>query len=337
MRTSLMIFVAGLLPCFAIACSGESERASSGGDEDDDGSGGSVSSGGASPVDPSGVKEPDAALRAAIFVGSCLPDDGINRTLNRYYTRKGGGGADAAINERTQCFNTKTNGCEAVKECLGVSADLTGPCEPSCSGDVFSACDDSLKFTFNCARIGLSCSAEERECVKEPLGAACDYDTYMTSCENGAPKVCTAAGEALGPTCSDYGLTCAIGALSEEAACVGAGASCMEQIGSSTSIYLDQGGTCAGDILTTCVNGGEHALDCKSLAQGFTCQTGAASSFCGLEAACDPGSETDATCEGDSVVVCNAGRVEKVDCKSLGFTGCSPMFGVCVPSVYSSF
>jgi hypothetical protein len=346
MRTSLFLVAGGLFSCILMACSAGTKETSSGGEGGEGGStgpsgstgpGGSTTSGGASLPDPPGPKDPEAALRAAVFVGSCLPDDGINRTLNRYYTRKGGADSDHEVHERTQCFKSKANGCAAVQECLGYTADLSGPCEPGCLGDVFSACDDQLKFTVNCGRLGLSCSTEHEECVKKPLGAACDDETYTTSCEGGAPKVCLSVGETLGPTCADYDLTCGTGALSEEAACIGKGASCMEEVGSSTSIYFDQGGTCSGDTLTTCVNGGEHALDCKSLATGFTCQSTGTSSFCGLDAACDPNAGLDATCDGDSVVVCNGGRVEKVDCKSLGFTGCSPMFGVCIPSVYSAF
>jgi hypothetical protein len=30
----------------------------------------------------------------------------------------------------------------------------------------------------------------------------------------------------------------------------------------------------------------------------------------------------DVTCDGATVVICNAGRVDRVDCRSLGFTGC---------------
>lgn len=290
---------------------------------------------GTSAVDPPGPKDPSAALEAAVFLGSCLPDDGINRNLSRIYTRKGSQDPlDQALVDRTTCLAGKANGCEAVADCLGARVDLTGPCEVGCEGSVLRGCDDSLKFEIDCARLGLECSVEAGTCIKPPLPAACDYDTFQSTCEGGAPVVCL-DGVAKGPVCADLGLSCGLDSWEEEMVCKGAGASCMANVTSSVAVTFDEGQSCQGGKLDICVNDGKHLLDCGTLASGFTCQSSAGGAFCGLGAACDPNSGVDTTCDGDSVVVCNAGRVDKVDCKALGFTGCSPKYGVCIPSVYS--
>ena len=82
------------------------------------------------------------------------------------------------------------------------------------------------------------------------------------------------------------------------------------------------------------MNGGLHEIDCSEVGAGFSCQTFGTSAFCGLAAECDPssGAVSDATCEGDQLVFCNAGRLDKLDCKSLGFSGCNASWGVCSPS-----
>jgi hypothetical protein len=48
---------------------------------------------------------------------------------------------------------------------------------------------------------------------------------------------------------------------------------------------------------------------------------------CGLGAECDVGSAYEVTCEGDELVLCNAGRIDRVDCKALGFEGAILMWG----------
>jgi len=53
----------------------------------------------------------------------------------------------------------------------------------------------------------------------------------------------------------------------------------------------------------------------------------AEASFCGLASECVPGNEPQGltnhgnSCEGNTVVMCNAGRIDRVDCLSLGSRG----------------
>ena len=100
------------------------------------------------------------------------------------------------------------------------------------------------------------------------------------------------------------------------------------------SVNYDQGISCNGAKLLACMNGFEQEVDCATLVSGFTCQTSGMKSFCGIAGECDPTAGVAATCEGDNVVVCNGGRIDKVDCKSLGFTGCNAKYGTCSPSIY---
>jgi hypothetical protein len=82
------------------------------------------------------------------------------------------------------------------------------------------------------------------------------------------------------------------------------------------------------------VNGGLADVDCGKFGTGFSCQSGSNTFFCGQANACVPGSASKPTCEGTSLVVCNAGRIDKIDCTSLGFTGCNAAAGACVPSIW---
>jgi len=287
-------------------------------------------------TDPPGPKDPAAALKAAILVGSCIPDDHVDSWLRDFYTERGGSDDKLDVRSYTQCLASKSNGCKAVEECLGLKVDLSGPCMPTCTGNVLKVCDDQLAFMADCSVVGRECSEEAANCVDKsiPAGPACTYDTFTEVCQGGAPRVCGGDDtEKSGPVCADYGLECKelqFGGVG----CVGTGATCQSETGGALTIDYRTGLACDGPDLRACVNGGEQAVDCGTFATGFTCQTSGPSTFCGLGGECDPYSGTDPTCEGDAIVVCNAGRIEKVDCKSLGFTGCNAGWGRCSPSLY---
>ena len=75
-----------------------------------------------------------------------------------------------------------------------------------------------------------------------------------------------------------------------------------------------------------CLGGRLTSVDCATQGPGFTCQSRDGSFFCGLAADCVPSnnysSTTTASCDGSTLSFCNAGRVERVDCAELGFSGC---------------
>lgn len=163
----------------------------------------------------------------------------------------------------------------------------------------------------------------------------------MPTCNDNVPHVCSKFGEIDGIACADWGLVCGTDEYGTTA-CMGAGPACTFSSNSgATELNFEEGIACNGTKLRACVNGGEHEIDCGLLAEGFTCQTvdnlGEAYSFCGLASECAPDKPI---CEGDSIVLCNAGRIDKVDCKSLGFSGCNMLYGkraYCSPSVYDDF
>ncbi|MRG93861.1 hypothetical protein [Polyangium spumosum] len=328
------VVMASVLAGFVLACGPEaSNTTGAGGAGGTGGAGGAGGSGGSGTTpDPAGPKDPGAALKAAIFVGSCVPDDGIQRVLNRFHTERGTPD-ELALTNYTQCFAEKANGCQAVEECLGVKIDLSGPCMPTCTGDVLKVCDDQLAFTVDCSKVGTTCSEAEGNCVGAAMpGPTCDPGSFQASCQDGAPRVCNGS-EVSGPVCADYGLTCKDAPFGG-VACLGTGATCQTDLVGPLEINYDKGLACDGTALRACVNGGEHAIECGTLVTGFTCQTMGVANFCGLANECDPTPGNDTTCEGDSVVICNAGKIEKIDCKSLGFTSCNATFGTCGPSVY---
>lgn len=302
---------------------------------------GTASSTGSGVLDPPGPPDPDVAANAAVFIGSCvvnkvtdIPLTGINKTLTQLYSWVTPDPYYAAIKARLSCFTGKTNGCDAVEECLGIRMDLTGPCETKCTGEVLDVCSTTLHASVDCAKLGLSCSVESDDCIKEEmtLPLVCGGTPFMPECREGSPVACDGR-ERVGPLCSDHGLTCALNAGATEAACRGSGAACDSPSSHPLEMHFDAGLACEGGKLRACVNDGEHLLECGDLAPGFQCQVVASTSFCGLAAECEPGvigkTIPASTCEGDSVVFCNAGRVEKIDCKGLGFTGCNADTGYC--------
>ncbi len=305
--------------------------------ESSTGTAGSSGSGGAgvsvTPPDPPGPKDPSDALKMAIFIGSCTSAGAIDAVLGDLYDRKEGDSYRQTAYDVTSCFADKTNGCGAVKECVGISFEPAPvPCTFGCieNTDIYRGCPDIISYLTDCSQLGYTCSPIVNTCVKEPLAPECDKATFMASCADGAPLVCSSGREEPGPICADYGLVCSDHA-SYGKACVGGGPACNGVIVSQNTVDFGDGIACDGASLRACVNGFEHTVDCSKLGEGFTCQTTPTASFCGLAAECDPGLPQTTECEGDSVVVCNAGRIEKVDCKTLGFTGCDTNFDVCVP------
>jgi hypothetical protein len=140
-----------------------------------------------------------------------------------------------------------------------------------------------------------------------------------------------------GPDCALAGLACLDGV------CVGSGESCT-QPNDTYRDGFDYGGiACDGDTLTACVGGALEAVDCTRFGEGYSCQSIEDGYFCGLGSECRPGefeigtSGTLETCDGTSVVYCDEGRLESLDCTSLGFTGCEVQnyHASCVPKPLS--
>lgn len=83
------------------------------------------------------------------------------------------------------------------------------------------------------------------------------------------------------------------------------------------------------DTWDVCGEQSDTRVSCASRLAGSTCVDGA----CQLGNACVPGKFLDGlACEGRSLRVCVAGRLETVDCIALGFSGCDPFTRGCSPN-----
>lgn len=262
----------------------------------------------------------DALAVAGVFIGSCVPDDGVNRWLGSLHR-----GRSFFENSDLSCFQGKTNGCAAVEECTGLVVSLDGPCEETCNNGEWNACDDQLHFFAPCERLGKVCSAEVQECVDEPVGPACDYMTFVERCD-GDELVDCVSGYEQARDCSQDGQTCATHPELQSVGCTGAGAACEAPDESNT--------WCDGDALVSCENGAEHRIDCAAANSGWSCHKVGYAAFCGAASECDPGDSDQPTCEGDTIRFCNAGKFVTASCTSLGFERCEISFrgAVCTPS-----
>lgn len=286
-----------------------------------DGGGGTASGGGGSGEPGPAVGEADL-LRAAVVLGSCWPDDGINRNLARLlYPERFSGSWDASL--QVACLANAGGGCEAVTECMGYSLGTYEGSEPSaCVGSVLHFREDGLQITVDCSSVGLECVAGP-SCA--PLDSVlCDEFDYTSTCrEGGRPSGCGDDFEVIGRPCGDFGLVCSDGE------CRGDGASCSGGRGYNGADVEIEGLGCDGDILRVCTGGREHDVDCTSRGPGYGCQELDRVSFCGLGSECMPGETTRgvsgsaAFCEGTTVVFCREGLWERMDCLDLGFEGCS--------------
>ncbi|MEI9941418.1 MAG: hypothetical protein WDO69_29720 [Pseudomonadota bacterium] len=265
--------------------------------------------------------DPDFVARAAAVIGSCMPDDGVARSAAhlwlehlaapRLYFRLG---------EQLECLANASCGCAAVEHCLGwVYRVPPAVCPSGCQGQVFTGCGDGAQITMDCSRFGLSCD-RAADCVAE-AAVACDGSEAPT---------CTAQGEALfcddgfmqKTPCQALGFSCVAGK------CVGNGTDCTDS--DSTSGELEQvlpiGTACTGGKLSACLGGKTTSVDCATQGPGFSCQSFNGAFFCGLAAECVPAgnysSPEPATCDGTTLGFCNAGRLEHLDCTTLGFSGC---------------
>jgi hypothetical protein len=275
-------------------------------------------------------RDPDVLARAAAVYGSCgIQDDGIERNLgfmwnedlepDLFYFRTA---------RQAACLANARCGCRALEACLGYDLKLGdgGSCEP-CTGSVAKFCGEGQFWgTLDCAKVGLTCNPRA---VCAPLGAiACDTTTFAPTCDtNGRPQVCIRKGAGgvvfAGPECAKLGLTCAAGR------CVGTGATCpfipRPQPDGVTAL---PGLGCIGADLDACMAGQHATVRCADRGPGFSCQSFGGQYFCGLASECAPPAEGPSLtapigqCEGSRVVICNAGRIDKIDCTTLGFTGC---------------
>lgn len=288
-------------------------------------------------VPTGGPIDPTVAAQAAVVLASCITEFEAESVLEQIYSRIRDGFSD--YRGIANCIASRKNGCQAITDCTGVSADLTGPCEDSCIGNVAEGCDDQFKARVDCTlqggRICTTTTTGSTGCIL-PGALPCDSSSQSSSrCgPDNRPITCSLQHEEPGPDCAKYGLTCS----AARAQCAGTEGACSSVYGGGSQIVYE-GKSCVGPKLSACVGDGLTTLDCETLVVGSTCQSlgvdGGTMAYCGLGTQCKPGDPYQGACDGDSVVVCNGGRIDNVDCKALGFTGCmsSGKYAFCSPSL----
>ena len=123
--------------------------------------------------------------------------------------------------------------------------------------------------------------------------------------------------------------------------CVGYGEVCQSS-GQLSNGWGWNGISCTDSAtLHACVGGRTTERACADEGPGFTCQNFEDAYFCGIASECQPAGTLSMssggireTCDGDTIVFCNAGRIERISCKDLGFDGCRDRW--CVPSIFTT-
>lgn len=306
--------------------------------------------GGDRPIDLPGPKNMEATAKAAIFIETCLrntiyesssyPSTNTNERIDRLYRTVYSRSVQRAFADRVGCFLDKTNGCDAVFECLGV---LVIPDDPryadGCYGDIAMSRTEFPPFDVrnvwtNCKGLGLEC--RDGACVLPR--ELCNHTTEMPFCtDDGAPRNCDYDGpedaffRVLEPSCARWSLECST-ETAADAECAGAGPACTPSTFPwGTMINYHDGIECVDATnLRTCVNGREHVINCATLGEGFKC-IGGTHPQCGADFQCDYDGEISATsCVDDTIEVCNAGVTMQFDCRALGFDSCYGSLGACI-------
>lgn len=320
------------------------------------------------PADPPGPKDPDAVVKAAIILNSCYVslnffESRINKNISEIYFDLYRPYYAQRMFERVGCFKDKANGCDAMRECVGIFQQLNGKPEMNIAPDPVAgeACVNGTSYAHEeffvskgngdvlyvtdtwtyCEGFGLKCEDDDGESYCSSGSTfECKPPTQLSDfCHEDRPLSCTGPYSdgkyygTLGPKCSDFGLTC------DTLNCMGTGPSCETPLGEAwswdDSHYTYKAGVAcdSATMLRACVGKNEALVDCTTLGQGFTCIPGEIAR-CGFAAECDE--KTPVVCEGDSLVVCDAGRIRKVDCKSMGFTSCDAKHLTCSPGVFDN-
>lgn len=316
------------------------------------------------PIDPPGPKSPDGVVNAAIAYISCynprmlFTDLNINRQISGLYYAQYEEPMTLALSQRTSCFANMTAGCGTFRECMGVSSQISSPtgAVPCENGIAFRGFDiewGGRGYRYeNCAALGYECRLSKVAetpygFCEHPNGRECvGVQGSSTKCINGEFYACQYASPdpvdgymADLPSCSEFGYVCSDFAGHVDNYCKAPGPSCDSVYLSTDDRIFDyrQGHECLSETtMRACVNGGEDIVDCTSMAADFTCRKGPMPGV--MDFICARGDECtefdDTYCDGSSLVVCDAGKIRKVDCKALGFTGCNAKYAYCESTVF---
>lgn len=272
---------------------------------------------GTTPIHPSRLSEDDIS-RVAVLLNSCdfltnspVVDDGLFRTTTGLRNQLGDVISYMPIVNNLECFKGANN-CADIDACLSIERLENVPPEEcdTCDGNKYTKCAPT-PFRFDCTTLGATCMDGQgcKETLKNRCGSAsCGDNETAILCEDDA---------SLTFKCGDFGLTCG----DDISVCHGTGNTCDNHSLNFIVDYTEGGIRCDGDnSLVSCIGGKEATFDCATVAPGFSCQRVDGHSFCGQAAECK--ANAIATCDGDAINFCQAGKNVSVDCRTLGFTTC---------------
>lgn len=312
------------------------------------------------PTEDTRLRDLATAAKAVIFLQSCDPGQyfrGFNVTeiIEATYGSVMRSVFEQAILDHSNCFQNKTNGCDAVRECLGIAATpMNLAFTPGCNGhiamtrfgnnvepmyDVWSDC--SINHQESNKGVDLACyTLPYPHCA--PSRVMCSSENIEWRCDSDTPAICLYSSEderfyaEQGYSCADYGLTCAL--TDDGPKCMGEGAACEPFIAEDDKDYaffadFRTGFACEDEkTLRACINGRESLVDCTNLGLNIKCIDGSRP-HCGADFQCNyDRANALPTCEGTLIHVCNAGLPMTFDCVELGFETCDPVRGACKPN-----
>jgi hypothetical protein len=264
----------------------------------------------------------EAALRAAVVLASCTTHMPVEYTLAQLAQRVYPAGSPEETKTLADCIDSRLGGCQAIADCLAMTVDRDVPTSTRCDGEIAETSLGNDRTRVDCGRLGKSCVVigALAECV-ETSTEECEPNTPASCSADGRPVRCRGGHAQYSVACSTLGLTCTgDGALTY---CSGSAGACAAIQASADYVSYD-GERCAGDNLVACVGGREATVDCSTSIRDASCWTSgdAQSAYCGLGNECAPDRAASAECDGNRIVVCNLGRVERIDCTALGFARC---------------
>lgn len=302
--------------------------------------------------DSPGPRDRNAVAISSVLIESCIhellnPEFNVNARIDAFYNTTMRSALERAVGDKMTCLSTSEAGvgCERVRNCMGIAITVDEPrFAEGCSDYTamrrrFAPSGTIYNDWFYC--LALRVDGSQLHCHETPFPRCdtwrnkCDPAAFP-SCDSNWPHVCEYSPEdneffvyERSPSCSQK-TTCVIDGATPM--CTGTGPSCTETFAIPGDVHLDFRAGIACDDATTlraCVNGHEQAIDCTQLGQGFTCIDGTRP-HCGVDFQCGyEGQYPKPTCDGTKIIICNAGQVQSIDCRSLGFETCDPERGVC--------
>lgn len=138
-----------------------------------------------------------------------------------------------------------------------------GDAEPSCDGSFAVGCAEDVLTAFDCATVGLGCSASTPgACGGQSGAASCAGDAFgQQACSPDGERATVCLGGFVGETdCDAVGLACvADGGASR------CGDPARETSGERCSPYDPEVDVCQGDVLHACIGGAHVDIDCPTI------------------------------------------------------------------------